>query len=311
MERNFRCFVVLGFMLVFPCISSFSQVSINTTGDPPDNSAMLDVKSANKGLLIPRMTQSQIEAISDPADGLQVYCTTNSKMYIFVAPSNQWKEITYGEGIISPPPFICGFHITINHLASGGVAPVDKMVTYGTVTNIPGEPTKCWITSNLGSDHQATAVNDATEGSAGWYWQFNRKQGYKHDGTTRIPNTAWLTSNHENSVWIAANDPCSIELGADWRIPTAAELNNVNTTGSWTNWNGPWNSGLKLHAGGYLETSNGLLLTRGSIGYYWDNMQYNNYTWGTGGGLYFGYTFSQMNTFDKVDAFPLRCIKEL
>ncbi len=78
----------------------------------------------------------------------------------------------------------CGSSLTINHVA-GVVAPVTKTVTYGTVTNIPGETSKCWITSNLGADHQATAINDATEASAGWYWQFNRKQGYKHDGTTQ------------------------------------------------------------------------------------------------------------------------------
>jgi len=310
MNKFYKIILIGLLLLILTSLSLNAQVSINSNGDPPDNSAMLDVKSANKGLLIPRMTQSEIQSISDPADGLQVYCITDSKIYIFVAPSNQWKEVNYGEGIISPPPFACGFHITIKHLATGGVAPVDKVVTYGTVTNIPGELTKCWITSNLGADHQASAVNDATEASAGWHWQFNRKQGYKHDGTTRTPNTIWVTSNHENSEWIAANDPCSIELGSSWRIPTASEWNNVNTSGSWADWNGPWNSGLKLHTGGYLESTNGSLLTRGSIGYYWDNMQYNNYDWATGGGLYFGSTYSLMSTFNKVNAFTLRCIKE-
>ena len=310
MTTNFRFHVLLGFILIFSGLSTFSQVSINTDGSQPDNSAMLDVKSASKGFLIPRLTQSQIQSISDPADGLQVYCITNSKIYIFVAPANQWKEVTYGVGTISPPPFTCGFHITIAHLVSNGIAPVDKVVTYGTVTNIPGETSKCWITSNLGADHQASAVDDATEPSSGWYWQFDRKQGYKHDGTIRTPNTTWLTSNHDNSEWIAANDPCFIELGSGWRIPTATEWNNVNSAGSWTNWNGPWNSGLKLHTGGYLESVSGSLLTRGSIGYYWDTMQYNNYIWATGGGLYFGSTYSLMNIFDKANAFTLRCIKE-
>ena len=32
-----------------------------------------------------------------------------------------------------------------------------KTVAYGTVTNIPGEPSKCWITSNLGSDHRGNS----------------------------------------------------------------------------------------------------------------------------------------------------------
>jgi uncharacterized protein (TIGR02145 family) len=59
----------------------------------------------------------------------------------------------------------CGSPITINHVA-GVVAPVTKTVTYGTVTNIPGETSKCWITSNLGASQQATAVSDAAEASA-------------------------------------------------------------------------------------------------------------------------------------------------
>ena len=40
----------------------------------PDGSAMLDVKSNNKGLLPPRMTRAEIDAIASPADGLIVYC---------------------------------------------------------------------------------------------------------------------------------------------------------------------------------------------------------------------------------------------
>ncbi len=141
--------------------------------------------------------------------------------------------------------FSCG-SLTINHV-EGNVAPVSKTVTYGTIYNIPGEPSKCWITSNLGADHQATAVNDVTEASAGWYWQFNRKQGYKQDGSTVTPSRN-TTSIDENSDWLVTNDPCTTELGTGWRIPTRTEWENVDASGSWNNWNGPWSSGLKLHA---------------------------------------------------------------
>ncbi len=82
----------------------------------------------------------------------------------------------------------CGTEsLTVSHTTTGGVAPVNKSTTYGTVNNIPGEPSKCWITSNLGSDHQASYVYDATEASSGWYWQFNRKQGYLHNGSYTTP----------------------------------------------------------------------------------------------------------------------------
>jgi len=134
--------------------------------------------------------------------------------------------------------WICGISpLTISHVA-GAVAPVTKTTTYGTVTNIPGELTKCWITSNLGSDHQATAVDDATDASAGWYWQFNRKQGYKNDGSTVTPS--WnLTSINETSDWTTTNDPCNIELGTTWHIPTYTEWHNVDNTGGWITWNRP------------------------------------------------------------------------
>ncbi|MEI7983217.1 MAG: FISUMP domain-containing protein, partial [Bacteroidota bacterium] len=169
-------------------------------------------------------------------------------------------------------PFTCGSFMTINHTA-GTVAPVAKTVTYGTVNNIPGEPQKCWITSNLGANHQATAKNDATEASAGWYWQFNRKQGFKHDGTTRTPNTTWINPINENLDWQPTNDPCALELGNGWRLPTYAEWYNVDNIGNWTNWNGPWNSGLKLHVAGYLNANDGSLDNRGSAGRYWSNTQ--------------------------------------
>ncbi len=198
----------------------------------------------------------------------------------------------------------CGTSIIISHVA-GVVAPVDKSVTYGTVTNIPGEPAKCWITSNLGADRQALSKIDGTEASAGWYWQFNLKQGYKY-GTIRIPVSLWITSIGENSDWIAANDPCSIELGGNWRVPSFSEWTNTDASGSWSDWNGPWLSGLKLHSAGYLSGSDGSLLYRGSEAAYWSSSQDDvNLGWS----LYFKSDYSSLNNDSKAYGFPLRCIK--
>jgi hypothetical protein len=68
------------FFLIFTC-RSFSQVAINTDASTPDNSAMLDVKSTTKGMLIPRMTAAQRDAIASPATGLLIFCTTNNLYY--------------------------------------------------------------------------------------------------------------------------------------------------------------------------------------------------------------------------------------
>ncbi len=201
--------------------------------------------------------------------------------------------------------FSCGSPITINHVA-GAVAPVTKTVTYGTVTGIPGEPSKCWITSNLGADHQATAVDDASEASAGWYWQYNRKQGYQHTGSARTPNTAWITSINENIEWLIANDPCALELGNGWRLPVYTEWLSVDASGGWTNWNDPWNSALKLHAAGYLNTT-GWLEYRGQIGYYLNSTQVDN---SNGWILGFSSINCQLYNGDKANGWATRCIKE-
>jgi|GEM_PF-6462341 len=51
-------------------------VSINSSGDRPDTSAMLDVTSSARGFLMPRLSSSDRLAIFMPAQGLLVYDTT-------------------------------------------------------------------------------------------------------------------------------------------------------------------------------------------------------------------------------------------
>jgi hypothetical protein len=64
------------FIILFVLITTniFSQgVAINNDGSNPNPSAILDIKSTDKGVLVPRMTQSQKNAITSPATGLLIY----------------------------------------------------------------------------------------------------------------------------------------------------------------------------------------------------------------------------------------------
>jgi hypothetical protein len=231
-------------------------------------------------------------------------CNTAHTRYVWAYNACGNSAATTLSATTSACSFTCGQNLTVNHVA-GVVAPVTKSVIYGTVTNIPGETSKCWITRNLGASQQATAVDDITEASAGWYWQFNRKQGYKNDGSTVTP--AWtITAINEASDWLSANDPCAIELGTTWHVPTYTEWNNVNTTGGWTTWTGPWTSGLKMHAAGYLSAANGTLANRGFIGYSWCSGQINVTD---GRNLYFYSTASALGSDNKAVGYSLRCIK--
>ena len=232
-------------------------------------------------------------------------CNTNYTCYAWAYNScGQSTAVTLTQS--TQTCFVCGNSMNINHVA-GNVAPVSKTVTYGTVTNVLGETTKCWITSNLGATHQATAKDDATEASAGWYWQFSLKQGYKHDGTNRTPNTSWITSIADNSDWISANDPCSIELGNGWRIPTKAEWINVDASGGWATWTGPWNSLLKMHAGGFIYPSTGNLTQRGTTGDYWSQTQS---TLEDAFRINFNSGLCAISSANKTGGYTLRCIKD-
>ncbi len=69
--------ILLSVFFIVPNL--FSQgISINNSNTPPHASAMLDVSSSNKGVLIPRMTMSQRDAISPLTVGLMVYQTDQS-----------------------------------------------------------------------------------------------------------------------------------------------------------------------------------------------------------------------------------------
>ncbi len=211
-----------------------------------------------------------------------------------------------GRGVRSP--FSCGSSFTITHTI-GTVSPETKSVNYGTVITSLSGASKCWITQNLGSTNQATSATDATDAAAGWYWQFNRMQGYKHDGTTRTPNSVWITSISENSNWLTANDPCTIELGAGWRIPTHTEWANADATGAWANYTDTYNSVLKLHAAGFLNYSNGSLSSRGSLGFYWNSTQNDANTF-YGWYLFFSSGTSLNDYRYKACGQPLRCLKD-
>ena len=85
--------IAITLFITFLCtqIVHAQNVAVNATGAAPDPSALFDVQSTNKGMLIPRMSTAQRKAIATPATGLMVFDNTTNTFW-FKNPTG-WVEL--------------------------------------------------------------------------------------------------------------------------------------------------------------------------------------------------------------------------
>ena len=85
--------------LIFLKCTCYGQgIAINNDNSNPDPSAMLDVKSTSSGLLVPRMTQTQRNAIASPATGLLIYQTDNPSGFYYYNGTGWFRLSLQNEG---------------------------------------------------------------------------------------------------------------------------------------------------------------------------------------------------------------------
>src|ERR1700760_1151923 len=75
--------VLLIAAVLLPADTTAQSVAINADSSLPDPSAILDLKSSIKGMLVPRMTQTQRNLIAVPAIGLLIYQTDNTPGFYY------------------------------------------------------------------------------------------------------------------------------------------------------------------------------------------------------------------------------------
>ena len=83
---------ILTFFALLSALNLHGQtgVAINDNSNPADQSAMLDIQSSSKGILIPRVSSAQRTAIASPANGLLVFDNTTQSFWFY---SSTWVEL--------------------------------------------------------------------------------------------------------------------------------------------------------------------------------------------------------------------------
>ena len=79
MKTILKSIIFIAFIAVN--LTAFAQVGINT--NTPEASAALDVTSTEGGILIPRLTETQRDAIASPATGLMIFQTDQTTGFYF------------------------------------------------------------------------------------------------------------------------------------------------------------------------------------------------------------------------------------
>ncbi len=290
MMRN----VYVTLLVMFFTGSIFAQVGINSDGASPDNSAMLDVKSTTKGMLIPRMLASARTSISSPATGLLVYQTDAPAGFYFY---NGTKWVGLADlGMISGcidydgnayPTFMIGTqewtaeNLRVTHYRNGDAIPnITDGPTWGGLTT----GAYCWYNNDQSTNAKYGILYN-------WY--------VVNDSRNLCP-TGWHVPSH--AEWTTITTYLGGESVAGGKMKSVSAL--------WTspNTDATNNSGFSGLPGGNRD-DNGTFTVVGYEGHWWTTTELNTwYVWYRS--LYYNSKWVDRHSYSKTFGFSVRCVRD-
>jgi hypothetical protein len=152
---------ILLFVLVVQTFSA--QVGIGT--NTPDNSAMLDVSSTEKGMLFPRMTAAQRVAIPNPAVGLHIFDINSNSLWFYngsfwvnYAAQSKYGDVKSGIQTLDHDGWVLLDGRAINTLSATQQAVIASL---GLSTNLPNA-SNAYLSQNGAAMGSVAGANSTT-----------------------------------------------------------------------------------------------------------------------------------------------------
>ena len=276
--KKIQFFLLVTVLVIY--LPVYAQVGIGTA--TPDASAKLDITSTTQGLLPPRMTTVQRDAISSPAEGLVIYNTTTKGLEF--KSSTGWVSLT----AVNYPSVLIGAQYWMEKNL--------EVTTYRNGDPIPYvTDATAWavLTTGAWCYYNNDPANASLYGKLYNWYAVNDPRGLAPVGW-HIPTDAELTT-------------LSTTLGGD-----AVAGGKMKVAGT-TRWTAP-NTGADNSSGfaglpGGDRTNDGAFYGVGTFGYWWSSTE-NNATNAWCRAL--GYSFGGIDrfSFSKPAGFSVRCLRD-
>ena len=169
-----------------------AQVGINN--DSPDASSALDITSTTAGLLIPRMTETQRDAITSAATGLMIYQTDGTEGFYYYNGSS-WVEVGTNENTYSVNTFYAELGGYVIEIRNGG--------KNGLVVAMQDQGTSNWYEAN---NLISNSSNHDTNGAKFMDWRLPTKRElnlmygvYSGGNAANFSNTIYWSSTERGN----------------------------------------------------------------------------------------------------------------